>query len=322
MKNTLSSITDTELLTATKSLAKKERALTLQVLHYLREVEKRLLYARRGFQNLYEYAVKELGYSEGAAHRRIASMRLLKEIPELESKVESGTLPLSTLAQAHSFFRTEKIKQPQIKREVLLALENKSQREVQRNLLSRSTQAEKHFREALTPYSESHHKMSILLDEYMLNDLEELRSLLSSSHSHLSLQEVIQYALKKALEIKRPKAPKLQKVPRPLISTPTSESKKRLLSSKEYRHRSRYIPINIRRQVWSRDQGCCNFRDEITGKLCATKYGLQLDHIHDFASGGTHTVENLRLRCRAHNTLAAVERFGSRKMSRYVPSLQ
>jgi len=98
MKNAISLLSDMDLLSATKKIVTEERELTLNILRHLREVEKRMLYARRGFQSLYDYSVKELGYSEGAAHRRIASMRLLKELPELESKVESGALPLSTLA--------------------------------------------------------------------------------------------------------------------------------------------------------------------------------------------------------------------------------
>jgi hypothetical protein len=37
---------------------------------------------------------------------------------------------------------------------------------------------------------------------------------------------------------------------------------------------------------------------------------LELHHSKAFASGGAHTEENLTLRCRAHNALAAEEDFG------------
>jgi hypothetical protein len=56
------------------------------------------------YPSLFEYAVKELKYSSSSAQRRIMSMRLLKEVPSLEKKIEEGALNLSTLAQAQSFF--------------------------------------------------------------------------------------------------------------------------------------------------------------------------------------------------------------------------
>jgi len=37
---------------------------------------------------------------------------------------------------------------------------------------------------------------------------------------------------------------------------------------------------------------------------------LEIDHILPQAKGGASTVDNLRVRCRAHNRLAAEEEFG------------
>ncbi len=101
----LSSLKDQELLDQTKSLVSKERQLLTQVLHYLREVERRKLFSDLGYPSLFEYAVRELKYSEGQAGRRIQAMRLLKELPELEGKIETGALSLSNICQAQSFFR-------------------------------------------------------------------------------------------------------------------------------------------------------------------------------------------------------------------------
>jgi 5-methylcytosine-specific restriction endonuclease McrA len=65
--------------------------------------------------------------------------------------------------------------------------------------------------------------------------------------------------------------------------------------------RSRYIPAQIRRVVWNRDQGICQYFDSITQRKCAAKHGVQIDHIQSFVSGGSHNPENLRLLCGAHN---------------------
>jgi len=86
-----------------KDLVSRERQLLTEVLHHLREVEIRHLYLERGYSSLWAFATEELGYSESAAQRRIQAMRLLKEIPEVEEKIESGRLSLSVASQLHGF---------------------------------------------------------------------------------------------------------------------------------------------------------------------------------------------------------------------------
>jgi hypothetical protein len=49
----------------------------------MHEIQVRRLYAEKGFASLFEYAVQGLGYSEAAAGRRIAAMRLLVDVPEI-----------------------------------------------------------------------------------------------------------------------------------------------------------------------------------------------------------------------------------------------
>src|SRR5688572_10959532 len=107
------------LLQKTKELAQREREITLEILHHLREVERRHLYAEIGYSSLYEYCTKELKYSEASAQRRISSMRLLRELPELEEKVELGNLTLSAISQAQTFFRHEEIQDREAKKELM-----------------------------------------------------------------------------------------------------------------------------------------------------------------------------------------------------------
>jgi hypothetical protein len=47
-----------------------------------------------------------------------------------------------------------------------------------------------------------------------------------------------------------------------------------------------------------------------TGR-CAEEGFLELHHVTPFAEGGPTTVDNLHLRCRAHNAYEAREHFGS-----------
>lgn len=101
----LKSLNDKDLLSSANQAVATERSALTQVLHHLREIERRRLYSDLGYQSLFDYCVGELKYSEGAASRRVQAMRLFKELPELEEKIASGRLSLTNLAQARGLFR-------------------------------------------------------------------------------------------------------------------------------------------------------------------------------------------------------------------------
>jgi hypothetical protein len=73
--------------------------------------------------------------------------------------------------------------------------------------------------------------------------------------------------------------------------------------------RSRHVPANVARVIYQRDQGCCTFVSE-DGRRCAARRFLEIDHVKPWAEGRLATVENLRLRCRAHNLHSARNHFG------------
>jgi hypothetical protein len=72
------------------------------------------------------------------------------------------------------------------------------------------------------------------------------------------------------------------------------------------RSRRKYIPAQIQRKIWSRDQGRCRHCD-------STRF-LEIDHIIPLALGGSDEPDNLRILCRPCNQRAAIETFGSLKM--------
>jgi hypothetical protein len=66
----------------------------------------------------------------------------------------------------------------------------------------------------------------------------------------------------------------------------------------------------MKRAVWERDGGRCTFVAE-SGHRCESRKRLEFDHIDPVAIGGEATVDNIRLRCRAHNQYEAESIFGA-----------
>jgi hypothetical protein len=73
---------------------------------------------------------------------------------------------------------------------------------------------------------------------------------------------------------------------------------------------SRHIPAAVRRAVWDRDEGRCAFVG--AHGRCTERGFLEFHHVVPYADGGLATVENIQLRCRAHNAYEAEEYFGLR----------
>jgi 5-methylcytosine-specific restriction endonuclease McrA len=71
----------------------------------------------------------------------------------------------------------------------------------------------------------------------------------------------------------------------------------------------RYIPAHVKRTVFARDGGRCTFVSA-DGTRCES-FDVEFDHELEVARGGQATVANVRLRCRAHNQLAAEDTFGA-----------
>src|SRR3954465_14219339 len=100
-------ISDSELISKTKTLASEERRLLGQVLLHLEEIERRQLYLSK-FTCLFDFCLEELGYSRNEAAARISAMKVSREVPEVVQAVEMGRLSLTNLVIAQSYFKKEK----------------------------------------------------------------------------------------------------------------------------------------------------------------------------------------------------------------------
>jgi len=78
-------------------------------------------------------------------------------------------------------------------------------------------------------------------------------------------------------------------------------------------NRKRRYPAAVVRAVFLRDGKQCSYISP-DGRQCGARRCLELDHIEPRALGGDDTIENLRLRCRAHNQWYARRYFGTSRV--------
>ena len=109
---TIAALSDQHLLQRIKELAALEHHLEVVVIDHLRELDRRRLYLALGFSSLFDYAVRELGYSDASAWRRIKAMRLCAEVEGARERMQDGSLTLNAAAQLQHAFDRQQRKQP------------------------------------------------------------------------------------------------------------------------------------------------------------------------------------------------------------------
>ncbi len=326
----LKHLSNEELHTRTLAVANQERMTTVEVLWHLKENNKRLLYAKKGYRDLKEYCIKELKYSEGSAWRRISAMKLLVEVPEIQEKIESGNLNLTQLNMAQSHFREVKANL-EAKKEVLLNLESQSTKTTERILAEAKPEtyiAKPEVKEKAIKGNKL--EVTLILDEELQKELEEIQVLLGKPFTKLELLKLM--AKEKLAKLRKQNAPKVKTInqsasKRTDLANEQERTAQPLRSkgaskSPSAKPASRYISQATLRKVKQRDQHRCQYKDPNTLKQCEAKFYLQTEHITPFAKGGSHDLQNLQLLCSNHNRLRALEQFGESRMKKYLSQLR
>ena len=315
--NVIRQLNDIELVSKTKALVSEDR-LTQEILEYLAEIERRRLFALRGYASLFMFCTQELGYSASSAQRRIASMRLIRQVPEAKEKLISGKVNLCTLSQLYSFIKGEEkmrgLKMPQeSKLELLAAIESKSQRECEREFIKRAPLSIR-LKESKRMVTEELTEIKFLASNELNSKLETLKNLFSHRNKTGTTAELIEIladvALRKTVGTEADRDIDV-------VSKSTSAAKvEKVLGSREF------SKAEARRQVWARDQRRCQYVDPLSGRKCLSPFRVQIDHIRPKALGGNDNVENLRVLCATHNQLCAIQTFSKKHISRFVPDLE
>lgn len=285
--------------------ADQARARELKSLHdmllHLKEIDRRRLFSKREFPSIYAYAMSRFKYSYDEVHRRVSAMKLLKDMPEIESKIADGSLQLTHLTQARSFF--QKVEHSKFEKlEILRQLENTSKAETKKILYNEELKA----------------RYSFEADERLEITVERLKGL----HPHLSFDDL----MKKVCEIALAKVDPLAKAER--IQTKKESAKQESRASAKVgepinsiaksidqnragaKLPNRYVKAKTKQQVWLASKGQC--------QRCRSTFAPEIDHIKPFAKGGSNEASNLRLLCRNCNQRNAIEAYGGTKMEQYL----
>lgn len=301
-----------EIIQKMQKLIRTERKITHLILLYIIEIEDRRIHAQLGFDSMYTYLTRGLGYSEGSAYRRLQSARLLKEVPGAAKKIESGELNLTQLTHVQKCLneKTKSGKAISLEKtaEILAKLENKNSFETQKTLsfeMDLPIMAE----EKLKPQKDDSIRLEITLSKEQFKELEMAKSLLSHVCPEGTWSEVITTLAKgfnkKKLEGRIKSQPERQK-------TGTQSALATRAMDKSRVHYRKSISVPMKRALLEKAHHSCEYQDPISKKSCQSKYQLQIDHIIPKALGGNDHIGNLRVLCRTHNLLSA-QKFGLRK---------
>jgi len=132
-----------------------------------------------------------------------------------------------------------------------------------------------------------------------LDKLEAARAALSHARPAASAEAILEAGLDLVLQ-RHPNRKGLVKKPRQ--NSPSAKSPA--------------LTATVKRQVWTRDRGRCQWPLE-SGGICGSTLRLEFDHLVPRAREGPSTTENIRLLCRVHNDLAARRAFGDDWMNQF-----
>ncbi len=325
----LSHLSDSEVLRSAAEHNSQERSNAAMLIAHIAEIDSRRLYLPAGYPTTFEYCVAELRLSEDAALKRLQVAMAARSFPVLFSALAEGRIHLTGARLLAPHLTAENVD------EVLAAATHRRKAEIEEMLVERFGSSERaRPMTSITPLKVLHapgHVIPTLLDsvaEPAPASTDEPQAeepvqepaarppvcfklqvvIEKSTHDKLRhLQALLSHALPTgdvAQVLDRSFDALIAQLERRKFAA-TAKSRQTGPSSANPRH----IPAHVKRAVRERDQGQCTFVSH-TGQRCGARKFIEYDHIEPVARGGQSTVDNLRLRCRAHNQFEAERVFG------------
>jgi hypothetical protein len=309
----------------------ESRVLLARQIAFLAEAERRSLWSDFQCKSLHEFCHDHLRMSEYGAYRRIAAAKLALDFPIVLEKLENGDIHLSALLELRNHLtRDNHI-------ELLEAARNKTKVEVENmiakrfprpGVLPRTSEAKTRsderrpaglsspaFGGAQAPsarekrtqadaLSPGRHRFEFIASSELREKLEHARALMLGSNPEADLGTVVERAIDLLLgELEKEYFGKnthtCEHSPAKTMGGGAENIDKTLAIGG-----AEHIAEPIRREVAERDDYRCTFVSD-DGVRCGSQSSLQFDHVIPIARNGETSVANVRLRCKAHDILAA-----------------
>jgi hypothetical protein len=350
--DSLSRLSDAELLSEVKRLAAIEREATADLIRSLAEVEARRLHLAIGCSSMFGYCTQVLRLSEHAAYARIAAARAATRFPIIMNFLIDGSITLTTVTLLGRHLTAEN------HAALLEAARHKSKADVEMLVATLHPQPDvpASIRKVPAPKRPAAATVPLISDVTEATEVPQATTLEADSQAAADLQCASEPGERERQERKNavPPPPAVIRAVAPerykLQVTITAQGRAKLRRAQDLlRHTnrsadeaavieraltvlveqlekvkygrtdrprpagpsdpgSRYVPAHVRRAVSGRDADRCAFVGP-EGR-CTETAALQYHHRIPFADGGPTTVDNLELRCPAHNAYEAEQWFG------------
>ena len=325
-------------------LLRREHAALADFLVALADFDRRRLWVELGHSSLFYFLHRELGLSKGAAYYRKVAADLVQRFPEIAEPLRDGRLCLTAIVEL------AKVITPENRAEIVPRFFHRSKREameVRAELLpdpapprrdvvtkvcaepasNQSTAAAcelgsavhlanlpdansgseprvlmsqpREPRDVVVPLTADLRRFHVSVSRRFLEKVDAARAALSHSHPNATNEEILEAGLDLVLAQQAKRKGMAEK---PRKEPPAAKAE--------------HVPAHVKRAVWIRDGGRCQWRLE-SGGICGSTLRVQFDHITPRARGGPSTIENVRLACAHHNDLAARQVFGDAWMDKF-----
>jgi hypothetical protein len=340
-----------ELTNLLATLLRKEQTAMADFLVALSDFDREQLWRDLGHTSLFYFLRRELRLSAGAAQYRKTAAELIQRFPQVEVALRKSDLCLSTVVEVAKVITAENCNEvlPRFfglsrrdaemvaasirpveaapRRDVVttiraapaaavpvdgaderrpLPASEPSPLEVrlaERALAANSPMtapAAPAPRDSAEPLDAESSRLHVTVSRRFLQKLEAAKDALSHANPGASAEEILEAGLDLLLERHAKR--------KGLVAKP----QKKVRPSK-----TDAIPAHVKRAVWKRAGGRCEWRLE-SGERCDSTTRLEFDHYgQPRARGGPPTIENIRLHCRPHNDMNARLAFGDEWMNRY-----
>jgi hypothetical protein len=295
-------LNDSELNEKIKSLAAQERSLTQVILEHIAEVDRRKLFLAMSYPSLFDYLTREIGYSAGAAQRRIDAARLLQKIPEVSFQIKDGLINLAQISKMQKLCRHIKKEtgvavDVSIQKSVLEKLEN--QGALQTDLiLAQEFKIEIKTEEKKQIQRDESTRVELTFSREEMGVIQKAQALLShqtGGNLKCTFMEMAKQVIRaSSIRMRKQGLQSFStgKIPSSVAITPVSIPTATVAV--------KTITPKLRREILARDQ-VCQFTNIKTGKMCGSGFFLEIDHIKPKFAGGGNASENLRVLCKKHN---------------------